>query len=151
MYLTAHDHFYNRGLLMPKNGINIMQVVSGACGAPFETGWDGIYGQNFGEQAMGSNCYYNVGTYGYVLITVSNFNVKLERKGSTDLATWITYDTYSYQITNSAIRNPTDFDGDSKADLAVYRNGYWSIYSLANGLTLNNTGIWGGPGWTPVQ
>ena len=151
MYLTAHDHFYDRGLLMPKNGINIMQVVSGACGAPFETGWDGIYGQNFGEQAMGSNCYYNVGTYGYVLVTVSNFNVKLEWKGSTDLATWTTYDTYSYQVANPAIRNPTDFDGDRKADLAVYRDGYWSIFTMANGLVLDNCGGVGGPGWIPLR
>ncbi|MBU1734279.1 MAG: metallophosphoesterase [Verrucomicrobia bacterium] len=150
MYLCAHDHFYDRALLMPKNGINIMQVVSGAGGAPFETNWDGIYGQNFGEQAMGSNCYYNVGTNGYVLVTVSNFNVRLEWKGSTDLTTWTTYDTYSYQVTNPAIRNPTDFDGDGKSDLTVYHDGYWSIYSLANGLILYNDGVVGGPGWTPV-
>jgi len=128
MYLCAHDHFYDRGRLMPKSGGSIMQVVSGAGGAPFETGWDGIYGQNFGEQAMGSNCFYNTDIYGYVLVTVSNFNVTLEWKGSTNLATWTTYDTYSYQITNPAVRNPNDFDGDSKADLAVY--------SLDNGKTM---------------
>jgi|GEM_PF-758543 len=120
MYLTAHDHFYDRALLMPRNGINIMQVVSGAAGAPFETNWDGIYGEDFGEQAMASNCYYNVGTYGYVLVTVSNFNVTMEWKGSTNLTSWQTYDSYSYQVTNPAIRNVNDYDGDSRADLAVY-------------------------------
>ena len=39
-----------------------------------------------------------------------------------------------------------DYDGDGKADLAVYNDGYWSIYSLANGIILNNGGAWGGPG-----
>jgi len=120
MYLCAHDHFYNRGRLMPRNGINIMQVVSGACGAPFETNWDGIYGEAYGEQAMGSNCYYSVYTNGYVLVTVSNFNVKMEWKGSTNLTSWKIYDTYCYQITNPAIRNVNDYDGDSRADFAVY-------------------------------
>jgi len=38
----------------------------------------------------------------------------------------------------------------AKSDLAVYRNGYLSIYSLANGMILNNGGILGGPGWIPV-
>lgn len=120
MYLCAHDHFYNRGQLMPRTGGSIMQVISGAGGAPFETNWNGIYGQDFGEQAMGSNCYYSTLTNGYVLVTVSNFNVRMEWKGSADLATWTTYDTYSYQVTNPATRNPTDFDGDSRADFAVF-------------------------------
>jgi len=38
-----------------------------------------------------------------------------------------------------------DYDGDGKADLAVYRDGYWSIYSLASGIILNGAGVWGGP------
>jgi len=38
-----------------------------------------------------------------------------------------------------------DFNGDGKSDLAVYRDGYWSIYSLANGIILNGAGVWGGP------
>ncbi|MFH1477038.1 MAG: VCBS repeat-containing protein [Verrucomicrobiota bacterium] len=43
-----------------------------------------------------------------------------------------------------------DYDADGKTDLAVYRNGYWSIYSLANGLILANAGEWGGADCTPV-
>ena len=43
-----------------------------------------------------------------------------------------------------------DYDGDGKSDLAVYRAGYWSIYSLANGLILNNGGAWGGADALPV-
>src|ERR1035437_1782270 len=42
-----------------------------------------------------------------------------------------------------------DYDGDRISDLAVYRNGYCSIYSLANGMIANG-GVLGGPGWTPV-
>lgn len=119
MYLCGHDHLYNRGLLFPRSGGSIMQVVCGSGGAPFST-WSGIYGQDFHEQAMGSNCYYSAYTNGYVLVTVSNFNVRLEWKGSTNLTTWTTYDTYSYQLTNPAIRNVNDYDGDSRADFAVY-------------------------------
>ena len=51
----------------------------------------------------------------------------------------------------AAIAATYDYDGDGKADLAVYSDGYWSIYSLANGIILNNAGLWVGPGWTPVQ
>ena len=46
---------------------------------------------------------------------------------------------------------PGNYDGDRKSDLAVYRDGYWSIYSLAKGIILDNAGVWGGPGWTPVH
>lgn len=127
IYFCGHDHFYNRARLMPRNGINIMQAVSGTCGAPYYT-WDGIYGKNYGEENMASNCYYSAYTNGYVLVTVSNFNVTMEWKGSTNpfdlaqgrLTTWETYDTYCYQITNPAIRNVNDYDGDSLADPAVY-------------------------------
>ncbi|MFH1477871.1 MAG: hypothetical protein ABIH24_10360 [Verrucomicrobiota bacterium] len=44
-----------------------------------------------------------------------------------------------------------DYDGDGKSDLAFYRDGYWSIFSLANGLILANGGEWGGPDAIPVQ
>ncbi|MBU0716233.1 MAG: FG-GAP repeat protein [Verrucomicrobia bacterium] len=43
-----------------------------------------------------------------------------------------------------------DYDGDCKSDLAAYREGYWSIYSLVNGMILLNGGAWGGSGWTTV-
>jgi hypothetical protein len=39
-----------------------------------------------------------------------------------------------------------DYNGDGIADPAVYSNGYWSIYSLTNGIILNNAGPWGGSG-----
>lgn len=44
-----------------------------------------------------------------------------------------------------------DYDADDKSDLAVYRDGYWSIYSLTSGIILNNAGVWGGPDSIPVQ
>ncbi|MDD5484293.1 MAG: hypothetical protein PHP98_11705, partial [Kiritimatiellae bacterium] len=34
---------------------------------------------------------------------------------------------------------------------AVYRAGYWSIYSLVNGVILNNEGVWGGADGVPVS
>ncbi|MBU0714485.1 MAG: TIGR03768 family metallophosphoesterase [Verrucomicrobia bacterium] len=44
-----------------------------------------------------------------------------------------------------------DYDGDHISDLAAYRDGNWSIMSLANGMILNNAGVWGAPGWTTVS
>ena len=44
-----------------------------------------------------------------------------------------------------------DYDGDGKSDLAVYSNGYWSIYSVAkNAIILDNIGPWGGADWRTV-
>ncbi|MDD5678652.1 MAG: leucine-rich repeat protein [Kiritimatiellae bacterium] len=43
-----------------------------------------------------------------------------------------------------------DYDGDGKTDLVVYRDGYWSIFSMTGGVILDNAGVWGGPGWIPV-
>ena len=153
MYLCGHDHLYNRGRLFPRSGGSIMQVVCGSGGAPFST-WSGIYGQDFHEQAMGSNCYSSTFTIGYVLITVSNFNVKLEWKRSTDLETWTTYDTYSYQVTNPAVWNQTDYDGDGKADPTFYdeTTGIWRIkLSSANYYQIVTIfGGLGGPGAASV-
>jgi FG-GAP-like repeat len=44
---------------------------------------------------------------------------------------------------------PADYDGDGKADLAVYSStGAWSIVRSSDG---GNTVVgWGGPSWTPV-
>ncbi len=119
IYFCGHDHFYNRARLAPRNGIGIMQVVAGAGGAP-SSSWDGVYGKDYNEQQMASSLYYSACTNGYVLVTVSNLNVLMEWKGSTNLTTWQTYDSYSYQVTNTAIRNVADYDGDSRSDLAVY-------------------------------
>ncbi|MFH1476166.1 MAG: hypothetical protein ABIH24_01560 [Verrucomicrobiota bacterium] len=43
-----------------------------------------------------------------------------------------------------------DYDGDSMSELAVFRNGYWSIFSLAHGMILLNAGDWGDASCTPV-
>jgi len=46
---------------------------------------------------------------------------------------------------------PGDYDGDGRSDLAVYRDGYWSIFTMAGRVLFYNEGVWGGPGWTPVH
>jgi len=43
-----------------------------------------------------------------------------------------------------------DFDGDGCSDVVVYRDGYWSIYSLSNGVFCYNAGVWGGAGSVPL-
>jgi hypothetical protein len=43
---------------------------------------------------------------------------------------------------------PVDFDGDRKSDLAIYRDGAWSIFRSSDG---GNTVMgWGGASWQPV-
>ncbi|MBU1735524.1 MAG: VCBS repeat-containing protein [Verrucomicrobia bacterium] len=45
---------------------------------------------------------------------------------------------------------PNDYDGDGKSDLAVYRDGYWSIYLMTGSVLLDNDGVWGGADCIPV-
>ena len=51
-----------------------------------------------------------------------------------------------FVISGSA--SAADFDGDSKADIGIYRDGIWSIKRSSDGGT-TSVG-WGGPAWTPV-
>ena len=43
-----------------------------------------------------------------------------------------------------------DYDGDGRSDLAVCRDGYWSIFTMAGNVLFYNQGPWGGAGWTAV-
>ena len=43
-----------------------------------------------------------------------------------------------------------DFDGDGRSDVVVYRDGYWSIYSMAGHNICYETGVWGGEGYVPL-
>ncbi|MCX6992379.1 MAG: ice-binding family protein [Kiritimatiellaeota bacterium] len=43
-----------------------------------------------------------------------------------------------------------DYDGDGKSDLAVYRDGYWSIYLMAGRLLCYEEGLFGGPDSIPM-
>jgi subtilisin family serine protease len=47
-----------------------------------------------------------------------------------------------------AVKN--DYDSDGKSDLAVYRNGYWSIFLLAGTMLCDNAGPWGGGSSIPA-
>lgn len=38
---------------------------------------------------------------------------------------------------------PGDYDGDSKADVAVYRDGVWYIINSAGGISITNFGLAG--------
>jgi len=43
-----------------------------------------------------------------------------------------------------------DYDADRMSDLAVFRNGYWSIYTMAGDFLCNNEPLWIGSDYIPV-
>ncbi len=62
----------------------------------------------------------------------------------------VTLQLYPFHTETPAGKSTGDYDGDGKSDLAIYRNGYWSIYLMTRSLLFYNEGVWGGAGWTPV-
>ncbi len=80
----------------------------------------------------------------------STFACAVDTAASTDNFWWINQAQRYYLRLGRKHEVYDDFDGDSKSDLAVYRDGYWSIFSLANGLIFYNEGVWGKLGWIPV-
>src|ERR1035437_2197227 len=128
LYFCGHDHFYDHASVTAPNGRTFRQLVVGSGGAPYYN-WSGVYGADFGEEGMAANVRHIGYTNGYCLVTVSNFTVTVEWKGSTDLITWQTLDTVQYVLPNPAVRRINDYDGDRKSDLAIYdeTNGYWTI------------------------
>jgi len=128
IYFCGHDHFYDHAVVTAPNGRTFRQLVVGSGGAP-GTSWGGTYGANFGEGGMATNVQHVGFTNGYTLVTVSNFTVTVEWKGSADLATWQTLDTFQYVLPNPAVQRSNDYDGDGKSDFALYDalTGYWTI------------------------
>lgn len=127
-YFCGQDHFYDHASVTAPNGRTFRQLVVGAGGAP-ATAWSGVYGVDFGESNIAVNIRHIGYTNGYCLVTVSNFNVTVEWKGSSDLITWQTLDVSRYILPNPAVRRINDYDGDSKSDLAIYDEaiGNWTV------------------------
>ncbi|MBU0713766.1 MAG: VCBS repeat-containing protein [Verrucomicrobia bacterium] len=128
LYFCGHDHFYDHAIVTAPNGRTFRQLVVGSGGAP-AMGWSGVYGADFGESDMAVNVRHIGYTNGYSLVTVSNFTVTVEWKGSTDLTTWQTLDTAQYILPNPAVHRINDYDGDSKSDLVLYDEsiGNWTV------------------------
>lgn len=128
LYFCGHDHFYDHAIVTAPNGLSFRQLVVGSGGAPGYS-WSGVYGADFGEESMAANVRHIGYTNGYCLVTVSNFTVTVEWKGSADLIAWQTLDTAQYILPNPAIHRINDYDGDGKSDLAIYdeSNGNWTV------------------------
>lgn len=128
LYFCGHDHFYDHAVVTAPNSRTFRQLVVGSGGAPYYN-WNGVYGADFGESAMAANVRHIGYTNGYCLVTVSNFTVTVEWKGSGDLITWQTLDTVQYTLPNPAVHRINDYDGDSKSDFALYdeSNGNWTV------------------------
>lgn len=151
LYFCGHDHFYDHAIVTAPNGRTLRQMVI-ASGAEPGYDWSGIYGAAFGEQAMAVNVRHIGYTYGYTLVTISNFTVTAEWKGSSDLITWQALDTFQYALSNPAVRRINDYDGDSKSDLALYDepNGNWAILFSSQHFASGAQPILGTVGWRPV-
>ncbi|MBI2440964.1 MAG: metallophosphoesterase [Lentisphaerae bacterium] len=151
LYFCGHDHFYNHAIVSTTNGGTIRQVVVGSGGAPFYD-WDGAYGADFGETNMAVKVRHIGFTNGYCLVTVSNLVVTLEWKGSANLTTWQTFDTYQYSLTNRSMQRVNDYDGDSKADPAIYEEaaGNWTVLFSSLNYTSGLQPVLGSTGWRPA-
>ncbi len=153
IYFCGHDHFYDHAIVTAPNGRTMRQMVVGTGGAP-GANWSGFYGTDFGEEAMATNVRHIGYTNGYCLVTISDFSVKLEWKGSADLVTWQTGDTLQYALPNPAVHRINDYDGDSKSDPAIYdeARGNWTVlfssllYTVGAQPTLGGTGQRAAPG-----
>lgn len=151
LYFCGHDHFYNHARVSTPNGGTIRQLIIGSGGAPFYS-WSGTYGADFDETNMAVKVKHVGFTNGYSLVTISNFTVTLEWKGSSNLTTWQTFDTYQYTLTNPALRRINDYDGDGKSDPAIYDEtaGNWTVLFSSLNYTSGLQPILGSSGWRPA-
>ncbi len=151
LYFCGHDDFYDHALVAAPNGRTFRQLVVGSGGAP-GINWGGAYGVAQGESDMAANVRHVAYTNGYSLVTVSNFTVTVEWKGSADLISWQVLDTEQYVLPNPAVSRVNDYDGDGKSDLAIYAesSGYWTILFSSRQFTSGAQPIIGGIGRRPA-
>ena len=151
LYFCGYDHFYDHAIVTAPNGRTFRQLVVGSGGAPYYS-WSGVYGMDFGEGDMAANVRHIGYTNGYCLVTVSNFTVTMEWKGSADLITWRTLDTVQYILPNPAVRRINDYDGDSKFDPAIYdeTNGSWTVLFSSQNYATGTLPMLGSIGWRPA-
>ncbi len=151
LYFCSRDAFYNRAEIKTASGKTLQQVLVGTGGAPATTNWSGVYGRNFGESGLASKARHIERTNGYTLVTVSNLTVIVEWKGSSNGVVWKTMDSYCYTIPNPALNRINDYDGDRKADPALYdaENGIWNVLFSGNAYHSGAFAL-GGPGARPV-
>jgi len=151
LYFCGHDHFYDHAIVTAPNGRTFRQLVVGSGGAP-GVGWSGVYGADFGEGGMAVNVRHIGYTNGYSLVTVSDFAVTVEWKGSADLVTWRTLDTFQYILPNPAVHRINDYDGDSKSDIAMYdeTTGNWTVLFSSQNFESGAQPILGSIGWRPA-
>ena len=151
IYFCGHDHFYDHAIVTAPNGRTFRQLVVGSGGAP-GMNWSGVYGADFGESDMAVNIRHIGYTNGYCLVTVSNFTVTVEWKGSADLITWQTLDMTQYVLPNPAVHRINDYDGDSKSDLALYDEniGNWTVLFSSQNFASGAQPTLGGIGRRPA-
>lgn len=151
IYFCGHDHFYDHAIVTEGRNRAIRQMVVGSGGAP-PRGWSGIYGAAFGESNMAVNVRHVGYTNGYAMVTISNYTVTIEWKGSSNLAYWQTFDRFKYSLPNPALRRINDYDGDSKSDPAVYNEetGAWTVLFSSQSYVPGLDPILGSRGWRPA-
>lgn len=151
LYFCGHDNFYDHAIVTAPNGRTFRQMVIGSGGAP-GTHWSGVYGVDFDETEMASKVRHVGFTNGYCLVTVSNFYMTVEWKGSTNLLTWQTLDTAQYVLPNPAVHRVNDYDGDGKSDFSVYdeSNGNWTVLFSSQTNAVGEQPILGSAGWRPA-
>ncbi|MFH1477641.1 MAG: FG-GAP-like repeat-containing protein [Verrucomicrobiota bacterium] len=110
-------------------------VITGCLDSAVDVNKDGLY--QFSE----------LHTYAARLATQQNPGQTAQLFNEAVLTSMVARSVGSIVVTNTVVN---DYDGDHKSDLAAYNAGYWSIYSLVNGIIAINAGEWGGANATPV-
>ncbi len=150
LYFCGEDGLYDRALITNSYRKNFYQMMVGS-GGLVTSKWDGVYGKSFAETTLAKNCFHSEQTNGYVIVEIDGYKVNVKWKARMAENLWQTKDEFSYSICNPAANFVLDYDGDAKADPAIFNEtaGAFHILSSREGYRFYSLATFG-TGATPA-